>query len=161
MEKIFYKNMGLYKLHRSNELDHEHGRPAILLKYKFKKSLVWCGTSKKDLITKEKPLIINLSKTKTYFYSTGIERVNTIDLKDKWVNYSTNNVYELSSFEQQELISKFVSFTLEQNPYVKIKNLEINNKKLEIKVQEQDNEIKQLKKQICIQSLKLKNRNRG
>ncbi|WP_395473269.1 hypothetical protein [Spiroplasma endosymbiont of Nomada rufipes] len=101
-----------------------------------------------------------MSKTKTYFYSTGIERVNTIDLKDKWVNYSTNNVYELSSFEQQELISKFVSFTLEQNPYVKIKNLEINNKELETKIQKLETEIQQLKKKL-VQDLKLKNRNHG
>jgi len=32
MAQIIYKNMHVYVLHRSNNLDHKMGRPAILLK---------------------------------------------------------------------------------------------------------------------------------
>lgn len=39
------------------------------------------------------------------------------------------------------------------------KDLEAKNKELEIKIKAQENEIRQLKKQICVQTLKLKNRN--
>ena len=35
------KNMNIYIFHHSNELDDEKGRPAILLKYRTKISLVW------------------------------------------------------------------------------------------------------------------------
>ncbi|BDT03488.1 hypothetical protein [Spiroplasma ixodetis] len=59
---LFYKNMNIYILHRSNELDHEKGRPAILLKYRTKVSLVWIGTHKIDKKTKEKPLVIIINR---------------------------------------------------------------------------------------------------
>ncbi|WP_375317703.1 hypothetical protein [Spiroplasma endosymbiont of Virgichneumon dumeticola] len=72
----------------------------------------------------ENPFILKINNVTGYFYSSGIEKVETIFLKSKWVDYSTNDVYQLNSKEQQGLISKFVSFTFEQNPYFKIKNLE-------------------------------------
>lgn len=148
MEKIFYKNMSIYVLHRSDELDHEQGRPALLIKYRTKISLIWAGTHKLDLKSKENPLIINLGKNKTYFYSSGIEKVETQYLKFAWVNFKTYNAYELSSKEQQQLISKFVSFTLENDPYLEIKNLK--------------QEIKQLKNEIeLLKQSNLKNRNWG
>ncbi|WP_342257707.1 hypothetical protein [Spiroplasma endosymbiont of Nomada ruficornis] len=58
------------------------------------------------------------------------------------------------------LTSIIQRFTLEQNPYVKIKNLEINNKELETKIQKLETEIQQLKKKL-VQDLKLKNSNHG
>jgi len=54
MIDLFYKNMNVYALHRFNELDHENGRPAILLKYRTKVSLVWMGTHKIDKKNKRK-----------------------------------------------------------------------------------------------------------
>ncbi|WP_342276065.1 hypothetical protein [Spiroplasma endosymbiont of Nebria brevicollis] len=53
MSKLVFKRMYIYKLHRSELLDHKEGRPAILLKYKNQKSLIWAGTHKCDLKTTE------------------------------------------------------------------------------------------------------------
>jgi len=116
--------MHVYTLHRSNELDHEYGHPAILLKYKFNKSLIWYGTTKLDLKTQEKPLTIFINNRKTYFYSSGIEKIKTKFLKIAWVDFKTYNAYKLSNNEQQQLISKFISFTLVKDPYLKIQELE-------------------------------------
>ena len=147
MQKIIYKKMYVYTLHRSDELDHEKGRPAILLKYKSIKSLVWIGTRTRDLKTKETPLILNINNVKGYFYSSGIERIENKYLVSEWVNFKTYQAYKLNNIEQQQLISKFVTFTFEKDPYLENEKLETENK--------------ELKKQICIQSLKLKNRNHG
>ncbi|WDA54962.1 MAG: hypothetical protein PPFGHCPK_01443 (plasmid) [Spiroplasma endosymbiont of Drosophila atripex] len=83
--------MGIYLLHRSNELDHEKGRPAILLKYRTKTSLIWWGTHKIDKKTKEKPLVIIVNNVKTYFYAKGIEKVASYSLKEPWVDFSHKN----------------------------------------------------------------------
>jgi len=74
--------------------------------------------------TKEKPLIIIINKTKGYNYSSGIERVRSKDLIGRWIDFNTNNAYFLTLKEQQELISKFASFTWEKDPYLKIQELE-------------------------------------
>ncbi|WP_425377362.1 hypothetical protein [Spiroplasma endosymbiont of Aleiodes alternator] len=111
MKELFFKNMHVYNLHRSNELDHENGRSAILLWFKYTKSLLWLGTSNKDNKSKEKPLKIFINNRKTYFYSTGIERVESKYLIGHWIDYSNKNksneakAYKLSVSEQQELIS--------------------------------------------------------
>ncbi|WP_342276551.1 hypothetical protein [Spiroplasma endosymbiont of Nebria brevicollis] len=69
----FNKNMSVYKLHKTNELDHEYGRPTILLKYKTQTSLIWWGTHLLDEKTYEKPLILKINNKTGYFYSKGIE----------------------------------------------------------------------------------------
>jgi len=148
MAQIIYKNMHVYVLHRSNNLDHKMGRPAILLKFKNKYSLVWYGTTKIDINAQENPLLLKINNVNGYFYSSGIEKIKTIFLQSKWVDYSTNNAYKLSINEQRELISKFVSFTLEHDPYLEIKNLK--------------QEIQQLKNEIeLLKNYKSKTRNRG
>lgn len=128
--KRFYKNMGIYIVHRTYEKDHKKGRPAILLKYKSQTSLVWCGTHKKEENSDEIPLVIKINKIKTYFYSKGIEKVNNIDIKGVWTNYKTNSIYELSNSEQKELISTFVQYTNQNDPYQKIIALELENEML-------------------------------
>ncbi|WP_342254545.1 hypothetical protein [Spiroplasma endosymbiont of Zeiraphera isertana] len=65
MTQIIYKSMHVYVLHRSDELDHKYGRPAILLRFKIKYSLIWCGTTKLDLKTQEKPF--NFHKKSWYY----------------------------------------------------------------------------------------------
>lgn len=65
--------------------------PAILLKYKNKYSLIWYDTTKIDLKWKDFLLILKINNFKGYFYLSGIEKVKTIFLKSKWVDYSTNN----------------------------------------------------------------------
>lgn len=84
-----------------------------------------------------------------------IEKVKTIFLKSKWVDYSTNNAYKLSIDEQKALFLKFASFSLEINPYLKIKELET-------KIQDLETEIAQLKNEIdLLKNSKSKNRNHG
>lgn len=148
MAQIIYKSMHVYVLHRSNNLDHKMGRPAILLKFKNKYSLVWYGTTKIDINAQENPLLLKINNVTGYFYSSGIEKIKATFLQSKWVDYSTNNAYKLSVNEQRKLISKFVSFTLEQDPYLEIHNLK--------------QEIQQLKNEIdLLKNSKSKNRNRG
>lgn len=154
MKELFFKNMHVYNLHRSNQLDHENGRPAILLWFKYTKSLLWLGTSNKDNKSKEKPLIVFINNRKTYFYSTGIERVESKYLIGHWIDYSNKNksneakAYKLSNSEQQQLISKFVTFTSQKDPYLKIQELEQEVQKLKT-----ENEL--------LKQSNLKNRNRG
>ncbi|BDT03486.1 hypothetical protein [Spiroplasma ixodetis] len=72
---------------------------------------------------------VRINKIKGYYYSSGIERVRSKDLVGRWINFETNDSYFLTTNEQQKLISKFVSFTLEQDPYVKLKELELKLQK--------------------------------
>lgn len=130
MAKIIFKKMNVYRLHRSNEIDHQNGRPAILLKYKQAKCLVWTSTSKVDQFTQEKPVLIKINDKNNYFYSTGIEKVETTDLKGYWTNFQTYDVYLLSSNDEKQLITKFISLTNEKDPYEKIALLELENKLL-------------------------------
>lgn len=130
MKKIVFKKMHVYKIHRSNELDHENGRPAIILKFNPSLSLVWCGTTQLNLDTSETPLILKINKTQGYFYAKGIEKVKSTDLKSAWVDFKTHKAYKLSSAEQQNLISKFISFTEQLNPYFENIQLKANLQKL-------------------------------
>lgn len=143
MIKIYLKNMNVYLLHRDNELDHKKGRPAILLNYKSESSLVWWGTTKWEKFDKEIPLIIKLNKINGYFYSKGLEKVRTKDLKNYWVNFENYVPYTLSHQMQKKLISKFASFTDQKDPYQKIVLLE-----LEIETLKRENRLLKQEKEI-------------
>lgn len=129
MEKIYFKKMYIYKLHRNNEFDHKQGRPAVLLKYKTETSLVWWGTHKLEQLN-EKPVMIKFNNVPTYFYSKGIEKIETKDLKGYWVNFNDYEPYFLSVNHQKQLVSKFASFTNQKDPYEKIALLELENQVL-------------------------------
>ncbi len=101
MAQIIYKNMHVYVLHLSNNLDHKMGRPAILLKFKNKYSLVWYGTTKIDINEQENPLLLKINNVTGYFYSSGIEKIETKYLVSEWVNFKTYQAYRLNNIEQQ------------------------------------------------------------
>jgi len=83
MKFIDYKPMRIYLLYRSDEIDHEKGRPAIFLKYFGHQSLIWSGTTQLDKNAKDNPLILNLNNHKTYFYDKGLEKVLTCTIIGK------------------------------------------------------------------------------
>ncbi|WP_286642946.1 hypothetical protein [Spiroplasma ixodetis] len=62
------------------------GRPAILLKFKNKYSLVWYGTTKIDINEQENPLLLKINNVTGYFYSSGIEKIKTIIHKIDIIN---------------------------------------------------------------------------
>lgn len=144
MRKNVYKKMCIYRIHRSNQLDHEKGRPAILLKYKSQISLVWTGTHKEDQ-SKEVALSLNINGKATYFYAKGIEKMENIYFKGDWIDFKTYKAYELSTADQKLLISKFVEFTNQEDPYQKIMLLELENEVLQKEVQLLTNENERLK----------------
>ncbi|WP_338986979.1 hypothetical protein [Spiroplasma endosymbiont of Dasysyrphus albostriatus] len=78
--------------------------------------------------------------------------------KGKIVYINPNSVFfqKIIEMEYKEIFDKELNLKEKEN-----KDLETKIKELENKVQEQDKEIQELKKKICMQTLKLKNRNHG
>lgn len=127
---LIFKKMNLYRLKRSDEMD-KSGRPSILLDYFGNQSLVWIGTSVMSKTTKDKPFILKLGNKHTYFYSRGIQKVESQYLKSKWNDTNSHKVKVLSLEEQKQLISKFSRMTYQLDPYEKITLLELKNEVLE------------------------------
>lgn len=121
---INYQKMYLYKIHRSDELDHIFGRPAIFLAYFGQESLVWCGTTlKASNINNELPFILFINDNVTYFYNKGLTKIKTKYLVGKWRNNTDQKIISLTENQQQELIAKFSQLTLINNPFLEIKDL--------------------------------------
>ncbi|WP_368486641.1 hypothetical protein [Spiroplasma sp. DGKH1] len=131
MTKLFKKQGYIYSLHRSDNEDHDHGRPAILLKYLGKESLIWYGTTK--LRNDSEPVFVKQLNKPTYFYATGINKVNSDKLQNGW-NLSKNKNYRLSSQEYKELIGVFANINNMDNPYLEIQQLKQKFIELENKV---------------------------
>lgn len=112
---IKFKPMRIYKLHRSNELDHENGRPAIFIKFFGFESLVWTGTTKVNKEAKDEPLIMNLNNHKTYFYDQNIQKVLTSNLIGKWRNNQTKKIYNLTEQEKIFLCKKIQNLFFKLN----------------------------------------------
>lgn len=127
--KNFYKKMHIYKLLRTEKQD-KNGRPAIFLSYFGKQSLIWYGTSNYKINSKDKPIILNLDLSRTYFYNSGLEKINTSELIGRWKDNSTQKIKMLSLNEQRALISKFSNMTNDLDPYQKITLLELENEVL-------------------------------
>lgn len=125
---IFYK-MHVYKLLRNKEID-KNGRPVIFLSYLGKESLVWYGTTSILLNVKDKPIVLHLDNKETYFYIKGIEKVKTDCLIGKWRERYKQQGLVLSVDIQHQLISKLSELTNQEDPYVKIVLLELENQVL-------------------------------
>lgn len=123
MENLYMKSMLIYNLHRSAELDHQKGRPAILLKSLGKESLVWYATTKVNTMTNEKPIELMINKTKTYLYSKGIIKVETTAFKSFWINNLEYKPLILPREHQKFLVQKFISFTNVKDPFKESKEL--------------------------------------
>ncbi|UZQ30522.1 MAG: hypothetical protein OHM56_03040 [Spiroplasma phoeniceum] len=131
MNKLFKKQGYIYSLHRSDSENHNHGRPAILLKYLGKESLIWFGTTK--LRIDSEPVFVKQLNKPTYFYATGIDKVNSDKLKNGW-NLSKNKNYKLSSQEYKDLIGVFANINNIDDPYKEINKLKEKFNELEEKV---------------------------
>lgn len=116
--------MNIYKLLRTEEKD-KLGRPAILLKYIGKESLVWMGTTKFKTQELEVPLEITFNKNRSYFYNSGILKVKTKDLSNDWIkDNEIKKPYTLTSIQERKIISKISQFTNQVDPYQYIQQLE-------------------------------------
>ena len=147
MKYLTFKNMKLYVLHRSKELDHTTGRPAIFLNYFGKESLVWTGTTQHNSLN-EVPISLNLNGKETLFYSNGIQKVKTSALKGKWKSLSNGKTFNIPKNLQKQLISKFCEFTNLTDPYQQISNLSNEIQKLNTKVDELQKANQELKQDI-------------
>lgn len=137
-----YEKMYIYRLKRSKEIDKK-GRPVIFLDYFGEQSLVWCGTTTKNNKARDEPLVMEFNNKITYFYKYNIEKIPTKDLGYKWINKSNNEFYKLSEKDEKILVTKFLSFTNQKNPYEKLIFLELKLQNLE-----KENELKQEKNRI-------------
>ncbi|WP_342277121.1 hypothetical protein [Spiroplasma endosymbiont of Nebria brevicollis] len=98
----------------------------FFLDFLGQESLVWFGTSLKNE-SNEIPLIIKINGVNTYFYNKGIMKVPTMKLVGKWRNNNIQKIINLTNKEQQKLITKFSTLTLQPNPYLTINELKENN----------------------------------
>lgn len=135
-----------------DEFGKQKYRPAIVVKSYPSHVKVQLLSTKKGIDTYYKCLIGNkVSYVRPIYHVT--------------ISHSVIHSYWFEKGKRIQINKKNVFFQkIIEMEYKEIfdKNLDLTKiKELEIKVQEQDNEIKQLKKQICMQSLKLKNRNHG
>ncbi|WJG71335.1 hypothetical protein [Spiroplasma ixodetis] len=136
-----------------DEFGKQKYRPAIVIKSYPSHVKVQLLSTKKGINAYYKCLIGNKVSYVRPIYHVTISHSVVIHSywfeKGKRIQINKKNVFfqKIIEMEYKEIFDKNLDFT-------KIKELEI-------KVQEQDIEIKQLKKQICMQSLKLKNRNHG
>lgn len=177
-EKLIFIKKCIYRLHRDNKKDHELGRPAILLNFREKQSLVWIGSTKIDKHNKEKPLTLNINNNKTHFYANNINLVSTKQLKNYWKNEKIDKPYILSTKQEEKVLNKIISFTQLRSSYIKlleenlkqeknknnelkkeIKNLRTENQKLNNEKEKHVNKIKQLNfdKKILKDEIKLIN----
>lgn len=99
----------IYIIFRSNDLDHELGRPAIIIGRDIKNDtaiLVLVGTTKvRDghNFTKIIQLRLNDDTVETSFYDNGFKWVNSNDIGDKWSTQVKLNI------DQKQIISQYLS----------------------------------------------------
>ncbi len=140
--------MEVYILHRDNQQDHEYGRPAIFLSFYGDESLVWTGTTQKNVKAKDSPITLKSAGRETYYYDNGIQKVKTSAIIGKWRNSHTGKIIKVPKPIQKELISKFSNLTMEHDPYLIINDLSNEIQKLNIKVDELQKDNQELKQDI-------------
>jgi len=148
-KKLIFRKKYIYSLHRDNEKDHKLGRPAILLNYRKKESLIWIGSTKIDKYNHEKPLTLKINNIKTYFYANDINLVSTKDLKNYWKNKETGKPYCLSTEQEEKVLNKIISFTQLRSSYIEslkenLKQEKKKNNELKEKLKLANKKIKEL-----------------
>lgn len=99
----------IYMISRGSDVDHEKGRPAIIIGKDIKndrETLVLVGTTKTkddDNFTKIFQLQLNNSNPETNFYDNGFKWVNSNYIDGKWDTTIKLNI------NQKQLITKFLS----------------------------------------------------